>query len=266
MPTRSTAPDPLPVDERLVVADSGYEIVGGAVFAVTPAFEPHGSRHSKLSALLEAYAADGYNAASDMLTRTSAVDDFAPDGSIYPVARDPVTGGRQLEVLAFEVVSTETLAHAGKKAAALIRRGVRRVFAIDVERERGLEWSRTTDAWEILAHDGVIEDPALVLGLPVHDLVAAAHADDAVARALLAKHNPVLTATIDARVADARSDATIDTTARAIVAVLTARGLLPDEGQRQAIVAVRDLATLERWLVGAAVCTSVEALLTERPA
>lgn len=36
-------------DERLVMPECGFEIVGGEVFVVSPAHEPHGSRHSKLS-------------------------------------------------------------------------------------------------------------------------------------------------------------------------------------------------------------------------
>jgi hypothetical protein len=45
------------------------------------------------------------------------------------------------EHLVFEVVSTESIGHAARKAAKLSARGVRRVFAIDVERSRALEWS-----------------------------------------------------------------------------------------------------------------------------
>jgi hypothetical protein len=233
------------------------------VFAVSPAHEPHGSRHSKLSALLEAYVAPGFNAATDMLTRTSRMDDFAPDGSVYPVARDPVTGGRQLEQLAFEVTSAESLAHAGRKAAELVRRGVRRVFAIDVERQRGLEWSSRTGGWEILGPDAVIDDPALVIPLPVHDLVAAAHSDDAVARALLAKDNPVLVANIARERAEAASRAGLEATARAVVAVLEARGLAPSDAQRRVIASTDDLATLERWHVAAITCADVDGLLAE---
>jgi len=229
--------------------ESGYEIVAGEVVRVSPALEPHGSRHSKLSALLEAYVADGYLAASDMLTRTSERDDFAPDGSIYPADRDPATGGRRLEELAFEVVATESLAHAGRKAASLVARGVRRVFAIDVDRARGLEWDPRTSAWEILANDGVIEDSALVLPLAVHDLVAAASADDAVARALLAKRNPVLVA--------AMSLAKVE----AIIAVLVARGLAPSDTQRTALLATTDEMTIERWLAAVATVQSVADLL-----
>jgi Uma2 family endonuclease len=243
----ATRPDssrfPAP-DERLVMPECGYEIVGGEVFSVSPAHEPHGSRHSKLSALLEAYAGEAYNAASDMLTRTGQREDFAPDGSVYPMARDPITGGRQLEELAFEVVSSESLAHAGRKAASLIRRGVRRVFAIDVERERGLEWSTATDGWEILGADAVIDDPALVAPLPVRDLVSAGSADDAVARALLAKGNAVVQRALATRHAEGKAEGK----AEAIIAVLAARGVPPSEADRARILSTRDDATLQRWL------------------
>ncbi len=265
MATRSIMPERPAVDERLVMPECDHEIVDGQVFAVSPAHEPHGSRHSKLSAILEAFVAPGFNAACDMLTRTSRFDDFAPDASIYPLARDPATGGRQLEQLAFEVVSTESLAHAGRKAALLVARGVRRVFAIDVERQRGLEWSVSTDGWEILGPDAAIDDPALVIPLRVHDLVAAAHADDAVARALLAKQNPVLVATIEAERADAMHDAARDALTAAVLRVLAARGLPLDDRERAAILSITDVPTLEALLDAAATCTDVASLrLTPR--
>lgn len=85
---------------------------------------------------------DGFDVASDMLTRLTETDDAAPDVSVFPVARDEATGGRQIEQLAFEVLSTEPLVDSGRKAAKLVARGVRRVIAIDVERRRAFEWSR----------------------------------------------------------------------------------------------------------------------------
>src|SRR5689334_23991645 len=104
------------VDESLVVPEQGYEVIDGQVLAVSPAEEPHATRHTKLAALLQAHVAEGWRVAVDMLTRTGQLDEFAPDASVYPSARDPVTGGRQLERLAFEIVATERLAHAGLKA------------------------------------------------------------------------------------------------------------------------------------------------------
>jgi hypothetical protein len=127
-----------------------------------------------------------------MLTRTSEIDDIAPDVSVFPDARDPETGGRQLEQLGFEVVSSESLGCAGRKAAKLVARGARRVFAIDVERARALEWSSSLGTWSVLDPSAHIEDRALEVPLPIGALLLAAKADDAVARTLVAKHNPVI--------------------------------------------------------------------------
>src|SRR6185436_18018507 len=89
-------PDVPPVDERLVAPDTPYEIIDGELIYVPPADPPHGMRHAKLAALVEAHAADDFIVAVDMLTRTSKTSDFAPDVSVFPAARDPETGGRQL--------------------------------------------------------------------------------------------------------------------------------------------------------------------------
>jgi Uma2 family endonuclease len=256
-----------PPDERLVMPESGFEIVGGEVIAVSPAHEPHGNQHSKLSALLEAHCGEGYNCAVDMLTRTAWREDFAPDASIYAIARDPATGGRMLEELAFEIVVTESLAHAGDKAAKLVRRGVRRVFAIDVERGRALEWSREVDGWQILGPESEIVDVALDPALAVRDLVFAGKSDDAVARALLAKRNAVLQSALDARHAEGHAEGLAEGDARgraaSIVAVLVARGLSPTPDERGRILAMRDAAVLDRWLSAVASCTGVADLLGE---
>lgn len=255
--------------------ETRYEVIDGEVVYVSPADPPHASRHSKLSALLEAYVAPGFEAASDMLTRTSDKGDMAPDGSVYPSAPDPRTGGRQIEQLAFEVVSTESLAAAARKASALAARGVRRVFAIDVERQRGLEWSRETETWEILRPDATISDPAFALALPVHDLVAAVKADDAVARALLAKRNPVLVEALAAARVEGRAEGEAEGEAKgvakgeakgkaeAVLAVLASRGLRVDRATEAAIRTTRDVAILDRWLGRAAICRTVQELVPD---
>ena len=148
-----------PIDERLIAPGSRYEIYDGELAYVAPALPPHATRHSKLSALVETHAHPDFEVASDLLTRTSETSDVAPDVSVYPDAEDPLTGGRQLEHLAFEIVSTERLSRASRKAGMLADRGVRRVFAIDIEHERALEWSRSTRDWEELDPTGRIEDP-----------------------------------------------------------------------------------------------------------
>jgi hypothetical protein len=253
-------PDPLPpVDERLVMPGSRFEVIDGRVVYVSPSDEPHATQHSKLNALVEASAADGYNVACDMLTRTSATGDMAPDVSVYPAAPDPQTGGRRLEELAFEVVSTERIGAAGEKAARLHDRGVRRVFAIDVNRQRALEWDADS-GWRILARDARIEDPALAVPLPIEDLVSAARVDDAVARALLARGNAVLEAALTARLAQGLEHGVaqgleqglergrVAGKAAALVALLEARGLAVTQAQRARILTALD-GELDRWLV-----------------
>ncbi|MEM9693902.1 MAG: Uma2 family endonuclease [Myxococcota bacterium] len=290
-------PGPPEVDERLIVPERRYEVVDGEVRYVSPSEEPHGDRHSKLQALLEAHVGDDYNVACDMLTRTGAKSDFAPDASVYPTARDPKTGGRQLEELAFEVVSTQTLNRAGGKAQALQGRGVRRVFAIDVKRRRCLEWSSETGSWQILGPDGSIADATLTVPLRVRDLVSAGKADDSVARALLAKKNPVLVAALDAREAQglargearglaqgeaqglaqgearglARGEAQGLARGEAqglvagILAVLASRAVPVSDEERLALAEIADVERLRRLLAAAVTSESVAELLARDP-
>jgi len=178
------------VDERLIASETRYEIDDGKLVYVPPSHEPHATLHAALAALLEAHAAMEFTVALDMLTRTTTIDDIAPDASLFPTARDPGTGGRQLEHLAFEIVSTESLGHAARKAAKLAARGVRRLFAIDVAKQRAFEWSRELGTWQMLAATAWLEDAALAVPLPVAALVNAAIADDATVRAYRARRHP----------------------------------------------------------------------------
>jgi Uma2 family endonuclease len=250
------------VDERLVMPGARYEIIDGRVVHVSPADPPHASRHSKLSALLEAYTADGYDAASDMLTRTSHTSDIAPDGSVYPTGPDEATGGRRLEELAFEIVSTQSMSLSRRKAARLADRGVRRIFAIDVERSRVLEWSRTDRRWERLADNAEIVDPVFVLPLAVSDLVHAARSDDAVARALLAKQNPVLERAGAEREQRGRALGLLEGKAQAIVAILRSRGIELSPADEARIRGTTHDPTLDTWLDRAVTCREAADLFT----
>src|SRR4029079_9287294 len=78
-----------PIDARLIAPESRYEIYEGELAYVSPAAPPHGTRHSKLAALVEAHAHPDFEVASDLLTRTSETSDVAPDVSVYPDAEDP---------------------------------------------------------------------------------------------------------------------------------------------------------------------------------
>ena len=225
----------LGVDERLVMPGAGIEILEGEVVKVPGADPPHATRHSKLSYLLEAHVAVGFVAATDMLTRASEASDFAPDASVFPEGRDRDTGGRRLEVLAFEVVGSQRLTVATRKARVLSARGVRRIFALvistgvpgspgrhdrvasatrttpaEISKDAVLEWDRGAASpkggrWRPMHRDETIEDASLASGLPVRALLDGARADEAVLAAIEARR-PDLVATIEAR-GEARGEA-----------------------------------------------------------
>src|SRR5690606_22804338 len=132
--TASAGGGMLPPDEHIAEPETRTEIIDGERGYVPPAKEPHATEHFDLGYLLAAHVAPGYAGALDMLTRVSETSDYAPDASVYPTARDPLTGGRQLEELAFEVASTQSRSSATRKARGLAERGVRRVFCLDIKR------------------------------------------------------------------------------------------------------------------------------------
>jgi Uma2 family endonuclease len=270
--------EPPAVDARLVAPGTRYEIEDGVLVQVPPADEPHGTLHAQLSALVEIHAGSERDVAVDMLTRTSQTSDVAPDVSVFPRARDPHTGGRQLEELAFEIVSTQSLSDAGRKAAKLVARGVRRVFAIDLARARALEWSAELATWSVLDPAGSIEDRALAVPLPIELLVRGANADDAIARALLAKHNPVLERALGDAVASARAEGKQEGLAEgkqeglaegavrgkidALLVMLATRGAV-EPGHRARIQGERDPAQLDRWIARVAGGGTLADLLAE---
>ncbi|MBK7396693.1 MAG: Uma2 family endonuclease [Myxococcales bacterium] len=250
----SARPGSLPaVDDHLVREDARAEILRGKLLMCPPASEPHGTRHFTLAYVLGAHVAPGFVGAVDMLTRTDHDSDFAPDASIFPLARDPSTGGRRLEVLAFEIAATQPLPSVTEKARALVQRGVRRVFCLTLKRGRVLEWSAARDAWDLLDPQATIEDECLSRPLPVAALLDATAADEAVARALVERRHPVVEAHIQEAAAAARRSA--------LLLVLASRGLEPDPSEARAIEATHDRAVLDGWLGRAAVVTSVEELL-----
>jgi hypothetical protein len=102
---------------------------------------------------------------------------------------------------------------------------------------------------------GHITDSALEVPLPIITLIHSAKADDAVARALVAKHNPVIEAIWAKGKAEGKAEA--------VVALLVARGVSLDRRERDLILGERDPARLERWIALAITCSSVDALLAE---
>ncbi|MEQ8455828.1 MAG: Uma2 family endonuclease [Sandaracinaceae bacterium] len=175
-----------PVDDHIVREGARYEVIHGRLIMAPPADEPHGRAHTGLAYVLAAHVTDAYAVALDMLTRTSETNDFAPDASVYPTARSE-SGGRQLEELAFEIVSQQSMSVSTDKARELTRRGVRRVFCILVRKARVLEWSRETDDWTLMSDDGEIDDRCFARPLPIRTLVDTASTDGAVVAALRAR-------------------------------------------------------------------------------
>ncbi len=187
-----------PIDERLVMPGSRAEILEGRVLMSPGAHPPHATRHLTLAYLLGAHVAPGFVAALDMLTRTSEISDFAPDASVYPAGADPETGGRRLEVLAFEIVSEQPLAVPTRKARQLVGRGVERVIALVLAKNRALEWDGRLGRWRHLHLDERITHPCFEPSLPVRALLETARADEAVLAALESRR-PDLVARIEAR-------------------------------------------------------------------
>ena len=244
------------IDDHIVRPQTRYEIEDGRLVYVPPADPPHGEAHAQLAAVVEAHRGDAFKVAVDLLTRTSRIDDIAPDVSVYPKALDPKTGGRQLDHLAFEIASTERLGHAGKRAAKLMSRGVRRVFVIAVEREQVLEWSVKLAAWSILDRTSSIEDPALAVPLPVAAMLDAVKAEAAIPQAYRAQRHPEFLA----ERAEGRAEGLAEARAAAVLTVLEARGLTPTADERDRIRAERDPDRVARWLAAAVTCASVAAL------
>lgn len=189
-PSRDSRP---PVDRNLLREDSHAEILDGRlVLHAAGAGEQHATEHFDIPALLGRCLAQGYRGASDMLTRLKDDTEVAPDVSIFPAARDPVTGGRQLEELAFEVIDTTPWSEVSDKARKLVARGVRRVFVVDVNAHSVSEWSPTQNNWQRLSEDATIDDRCFTQPLPVRALLDTLAADDAVTEALLARKNRAL--------------------------------------------------------------------------
>ena len=182
------------VDERLVAPEAHAEIVGGVVYQMMGANPPHATQHLQIARIFGDCLAPGYEAAVDMLTRATKKTDAAPDVSVFPEGPDPVTGARQLEEIAFEVLDTESLDHVTRKTRLLAKRGVRRLFYLHVADRSVHEWQHANGEWLPLDDDAEIRDRCFVVAMPVAALVDRLRADDTIARALVARRNPVIEA------------------------------------------------------------------------
>jgi hypothetical protein len=90
--------------------------------------------------------------------------------------------------------------------------------------------------WHELDAAGHIADPALEVPLPIEAMVHAAKADDAVARALVSRHNLV----IEAVRAEDRAAGKIEGKIEALFVILAARNIDPDIAARERILRERD--------------------------
>ncbi len=197
-------------DEHLVEPESGREMLDGRVMEVTPADAPHADTQCDLVYVLRAHVAPGYVASTELLTRVAEESNISTDACIRREGFD-AKGHRYLEELSFEVQHTQSEASLTERARYLQERGVRRVIAIEVKmadkarlgagrRTAGpvKEWvpasQGSSGRWRHLAADERIEDPCLQRPVKVVALVDAVEADNAVARALMARQNPALLA------------------------------------------------------------------------
>jgi hypothetical protein len=184
------ADEPPRIDERLVQPETREQLVRGRQVLAMPANPAHGDRHFKLDYVIGAHVKEGYVGSTDLLTRSAVQSDFATDTCVRKDGIDPRTNTRYLEELAFEVVNEQSRRDITEQAEDLTTRGVRRVVAIFVKKGEVAEW--VAGAWKKLDPEGVFSDPTLTRPLRVKELIDAAEADNSVARALLAKNNPVL--------------------------------------------------------------------------
>jgi hypothetical protein len=181
---------PPPVDEHVVQPEvTRDEIVRGRRVVAQPALAPHADQHFRLDYVIGAYLKPGYVGSTDLLTRQAEGSNFATDTCVRKAGDDPSTHRRHLEEIAFDVVHEQGWKEMTERAEDLVARGVRRVFAILVKKREVSEWR--AGGWTRLAPEAAIEDACLVRPLAVGALLDAA-ADDAVARALVDKGNPVI--------------------------------------------------------------------------
>jgi hypothetical protein len=187
------------VDDRAVEPETGTEMIRGQVRKALPAEPPHADRQCDIAYVIRSDVAPGYAASTELLTRVDDEADFATDACIRKIGRDPATGSRYLEEISFEVKHKQSSADITARARQLIRRGVRRVFAIHVREDESVlhagpvrEWLASEDCWLELHPEAEIVDRCLVHPVKVQALLDATEANNQVARALLAQDNPVL--------------------------------------------------------------------------
>jgi hypothetical protein len=252
------------LDEHLVEPETRWEVLQGSRMQASPARSPHADRHFTIDYVLGAHLAPGYIGATDLLTRWSAEDDYATDTSVRRAGIDAATGERRLEEMAFEVAYQQRRTELETRARVLSGRGVRRVFAVFVKEGTVEEWSAVTETWRMLDAGDVIEDRCLSRPIAARALLDAAAADEAVARALVARQHPVIEQYAEARETRSYRRGKVEGQREALRMILAQRGLAPDGRQRGLMEDCDESDVLERWLRLAAMATHVDEIFLGR--
>ncbi len=242
---------PLHVDDHMTDIDlRTEEKVGGVAYKTMGSELPHAAQNGEIDFVLRGLLKPTYCVASDLKTRFEAESDFASDSAAVKKGTHPKTGRRHLERLAFEVVWKQTRAQVTAKAPRMIRRGVKRVFAVFVRGEEVAEWSRKKEQWVTLPPDAEIRDSCLVGPLSVAALLDAGKANAAVVQGLEAQGDP--------EIERIRSEGKTEATRSAVLAAFAARGFEVTGEIRVAVSSCDDLAILERWHRQAITATDAE--------
>lgn len=266
------------LDDHLVEPEvTRDEVVRGERMVAMPSLPEHGDRHFSLDYVLGAHLKRDYVGSTDLITRFGGKSDFATDTCIRKTGKNPRTGERYLEEVAFEVIHTQSDKEVRTRAEDISARGVRRFFAIFVKKGVVAEWLAKQKSFAPLDLDGEISDRTLATPVRVRALLDAVEADNGVARALLAKNNPVLEAEqkrlreqgleegrakgVEEGVLKGREVGLLEGKASAVIAVLVARGQSISPDLRRTILACTDERTLDAWLRKAATASSADELL-----
>jgi hypothetical protein len=181
MPTRMRPPVSHPsLDEHLVRDETREEMVRGRLTFMPAADAPAGRQQALLSFVIRGHIAPGYVSSTHLLTRAGPTSEFSTSVCVRRDGIDPSTDTRHLEELAFQVVTDAWPIDLDERAEDLSNRGVRRFLAVFVERGEVAEWSATRARWIPLPPDATLDDPTLVLPVPIRALFDDAVAGDAV--------------------------------------------------------------------------------------
>ena len=286
----ATAPVPAPawppVDDYLDEPDevSRWERIGGVRKEASPATEDHGDPHFELDALVKAHLDKGYIGSVDLKTRVSKKHEYASDTCVRRAGIDPATGRRYLEELVFEVVHKRSAKETKARAKGFAARGVRRQIGIFAKDKTVREWLEGEADWgQPLDSDPGLRDPCLAVPLPFAAFFDPALAEEAIARALEAKGDPVILEIKDKSEkrgeirgkkrgekrglaqgkAEGLAEGETRGRAEALLTILDARGFALSKEVRERILATTDRETLDRWLRRAAAASALEEVTGE---